>query len=480
MSDLRSLVASSHPDTKATPPPQPPRRPIRARIAAALPLLLVLAFLLLLWLLFGDRLARATELEFAPVLTLPVAGAETPSTTPGATAKNPFEQPVRFQASGWIEASPYPLRATTLVDGTIETIEVLQGDSVSAGQLLATLVDDDAKLDHATAQAALRSHQAQRDAAIAREAAASARLVSLDLDVAAAEAKLEELQDEAQRLAKIGARAVPAGDISQSRLRVRSQRAQMTALASRRTERIAELEARRADTRAAESALCAAQTELARRELVLARTRILSPVDGIIQRLHAAPGMKRRLGMDDPESATIATLFIPGQLQARIDVPLEVAAEMALGQAVRIRSNLLQDASFQGRVSQIEGQADLQRNTLQAKVMLLDPDPRLRPEMLCRAEFLETVNLGSGSTAPENRGFALYAPESAILEPRNNPFVWKLDATGEQIVRQNIRTIGLPRDGHLEVREGLQPGDRVVLNPTSDLKDGERVKTKSR
>lgn len=454
---------------------------MRARIAAAWPLLLLLAFLLLLWLLFGDRLARATELELAPVLTLPAADTETSSTTTtDAAAENPFDQPVRFQASGWIEPAPYPLRASTLVDGTVKTVDVLQGDRVSAGQLLATLVADDAALDRATAEAALKTRTAQRDAAIAREASANARFVSLDLDVAAAEARLAELQDAAQRLEKIGANAAPAGDISQARLRVRSQQAKIEALASRRAELIAEQAARRADTREVESARSMAQTELARRELALARTRIVSPVDGIVQRLHVAPGMKRRLGMDDPESATIATLYQPDQLQARIDVPLEAAAQIALGQAVRIRSSLLPDATFQGRVSQIEGQADIQRNTLQAKVALLNPDPRLRPEMLCRAEFLETANVDGARTASRNSGFALYVPESAILNDGDSSSVWKLDASGEHIIQQTIRTSGPPRDGHLEVREGLQPGDRVVLSPTSDLKAGERVKPKSR
>lgn len=71
-------------------------------------------------------------------------------------------------------------------------------------------------------------------------------------------------------------------------------------------------------------------------------------------------------------------------------------------------------------------------------------------------------------------------PESAILDDGDSPSVWKLDASGEHIIQQKIRTSGPPRDGHLEVREGLQPGDRVVLSPTPELKAGARVKPKSR
>jgi HlyD family secretion protein len=100
------------------------------------------------------------------------------------------------------------------------------------------------------------------------------------------------------------------------------------------------------------------------------------------------PGRKSMLAMDDMDSSTIARLYQPDRLQARIDVPLEEAAGVFPGQAVRIRSGFLPDQTMQGVVSRITGEADLQRNTLQVKVSLKDPDPRLRPEMLCRAEFL--------------------------------------------------------------------------------------------
>lgn len=415
----------------------------------------------------------------APVITLPAAptDAALPAAT-NPTAADPFDQPVQFQASGWIEPDPYPIRASALISGTVDTVHILGGEHVRAGQALATLVDDDAKLDRATAQAAVRQNEAQLDAAIAQDEAAHAQLATLKLEVAAAEARLAELLDEAERLANIGTAAAPARNIEQARLRAESQRATIQALKSRRAGLEAEQRASSANRRQAENALAQARTELARRELALERTRIESPIDGVVQHLHVAPGMKRMLAMDDPESATIATLYQPQKLQARIDVPLETAAQIAVGQAVLIRSSLLRDTIFQGRVSRIEGQADIQRNTLQAKVTILDPDPGLRPEMLCRAEFLEAPAPENAGAASRSRGLALYVPESAILDGGDAPAVWKVDASGEHIVRQTIRTSASVRDGHLEVREGLKPGDRVVLNPAADLQSGDRVKAK--
>lgn len=67
-----------------------------------------------------------------------------------------------------------------------------------------------------------------------------------------------------------------------------------------------------------------------------------------------------------------AVLFQPDSLQARIDVPLEEAAQLRIGQPVRLRSTLLPNQTFLGQVTRIDGQADLQRNTLQDKVRVLE------------------------------------------------------------------------------------------------------------
>ena len=122
-------------------------------------------------------------------------------------------------------------------------------------------------------------------------------------------------------------------------------------------------------------------------ELDLNRTKITSPIDGIVLRLLAKPGSRMMLHMDDMDAAAAAIMFEEGKLQARIDVPLSEAAKINLGQLVEISSSILPKETFRGKITRILGEADLQRNTLQVKVSLIDTHPRLRPEMLCRAKF---------------------------------------------------------------------------------------------
>jgi RND family efflux transporter MFP subunit len=445
------------------------------------------AFLLLAWLLFGDRFVSGREVDLVKVVTVraqDTAGAATVEAAADVAASElSFDGPTLFQASGWVEPDPLMLRATALYSGVVEAVHVLEGERVRKGQHLATMVDEDAELDLQTAEAQLAEAKATVASRQADLNASRAFLESKRREVAAAEARLNELTDESDRLTKAGKEVFRESQIRQAALRVESQQAVVEATRSTVDEAKAHMQQRQAAVDLAQANLTRAKAEVGRRQLALDRTRIHSPVNGRIQKLYAAPGKKRMLQMDDPESATIATLYQPEQLQARIDVPLEEAAQLVIGQPVRLRSTLLPDRVFEGRVTRIDGEADIQRNTLQAKVEILNPADKLRPEMLCRAEFLAPPKASGDEAAsvPESSvRVALYLPETALVGSGREAHAWALDSSGEHVERRELRLGDERRDGHIRVLEGLRPGDFLVDNPPGDLEAGERVKTEKK
>jgi len=468
-------------------PKRPPKKPFQSPLSARafadrLPWLLLAAFVLIAWWLFRDRFEQGRPVELVKVVTVratDVPPPKTPANEPAASVESlDFAGPTLFQASGWVEPDPLLIRATTLYSGVIDTVHVLEGDQVAKGQLLATIVDDDARLDLLTARAELEEAQAAYLGHEAQNQAAEAFLVAKTREAAAAAARQDELRDEAERLRKMGTDVVSEGSIKQAELRWTSQRATVAAAEAKITEAEAALRRSLSSITLAAARVQLAEAELDRRELALARTRIVSPIDGRIQRLFAAPGKKRMLAMDDPESATIATLYHPAKLQARIDVPLAEAAQLVVGQPVRLRSALLADRVFQGVVTRIDGQADLQRNTLQAKVRILNPADQLRPEMLCRAEFLPfepNASTDSAHRSSDSGRVGLYVPASALVRSGESTSVWAIDATGSHVERREVRLGQDRRDNHIRVLEGLRPGDLVVNNPPGDLQAGERV-----
>lgn len=460
---------------------------------ATLPWFLLLGFAGLAWMLFGKQLLPAKEVQLETVVTLrhledPEAqespGDEVTVEEASESSRNPWEAPMRFQASGWVEPDPLPIKATSLVNGVVDSVAVLEGESVKKGDLLATLIREDFELDLATAEsiaAAARSRLAVQEATIRT---LDAREETLRKQVRAGELRCAELIDRRDRLKRAGGGAVAEGEIVQATLALQTHEAEVEALAASGEELARERDQLEAQREELKARVREAETEVARRRLALERTEIRSPVDGIVFRLHAVPGQKRMLDMDDPDSSTIAVLFQPGFLQARIDVPLEEASQLSVGQAVRLRSGFLPGEEFRGIVTRIVGEADLQRNTLQAKVKLQDPDPRLRPDMLCRAEFLSQELSDAEGAGARVKGagnsVSLFVSVDALIErTEGEAVVWTPDAERKTLQRRTIQLGRLAKDGYLPVLEGLQPGDQVVIDPPADLEEGDRYRVKT-
>lgn len=457
----------------------------RTLFAKSLPWLMLVGFLILLASIFGERLIPARELNITSVVTVRQSAEDAQQAMPDQSKEivDPYQSSMLFQASGWVEPDPYPVMATALVDGVVERVNVLEGDKVEEGEILATLIDEDAELDLETAKSRLASLEAQANSHHWHTDVIEAKIESLRKEVAAAEARKSESADLARRMENITSGSVSEREIARARLELATREAEVEALAVTESEMVAELQRVGEMVADFDAKVREAETDVARKKLALDRTRIPSPIEGRVLRLLAAPGQKKMLGMDDRDSATIALLYDPDHLQARIDVPLAEAAQLAVGQPVRLRSELLPDKTFRGRVTRIVGEADLQRNTLQAKVSIENPDDRLRPDMLCRAEFLplpKAASEGKGQvsrTGGVETRVRIFVPNNAIQkEAGRMATVWKVSPSGDRIEPVQISLGVETRDDHRLVVEGMKPGDRVVLDPPEDLTSGERFR----
>lgn len=434
-------------------------KPVRRLPAWLVPVALLAGFALLFLALFRDRLLPAVTVETAIVLAT-VGGEESPSA--------PASGGMLFQASGWIEPDPLPVKATALIDGVIDAVHVLEGQAVKQGDPLATLVDADARLALAAAENKHRMLVSGRASHLVAIDGAKRKLENVKAQCDAAASLEEEAADRHARIKDLK-RAVSAAEIVATRLAF--ERAKSGCLAAQAMADEAEAEVKRLelDTRTKDDEIAAAVVEVDQAKLALSRTRIVAPIDGRVLRLTAAPGQKKMLLMDDPDSSTIAILYQPQKLQVRVDVPLADAARLSVGQPAKIRCSLLPEKVFNGEVTRITGEADLQRNTLQTKVRIIDPIDQLRPEMLCRVEFL-----GSDTVAPGQAGggsLATWVPESAV----NGGTAWVCDPESKRVEKRAIQASTETREGHVRIIEGLRPGEHVILAP-KNLREGQRVK----
>jgi multidrug efflux pump subunit AcrA (membrane-fusion protein) len=429
-----------------------------------LPVAILLGFALLFALLFRDRLLPARDVRVVPAIA--IADERTESPAPSSASDKPL-----FQASGWLEPDPFPVRATALTDGIVETVLVLEGESVDAGQTLATLVNEDARLRRNMLADELAMKQAEFDAHCVEVQTMLQQLAAEQAVLTQAEAAVEEAADRLARLTRGPAEATTESERVAARLE-KTRREAAVAIANARIREISWDFNRVAYEKLAHvHRIEAAKSLLAEAQLMFDRARITAPMAGRVLRLTAMPGDKKMAGMDDMDSSTIAVLYNPAKLQVRVDVPLADAAGLAVGQRARVRCSLLADTVFEGEVTRIAGQADIQRNTLQAKVRLLAPDDRLRPEMICRVEFLASANPnGTSSTTGD---LAVFVPTTAIVDGSR---AWICDPTTRRVESRDVTPAADIRDGLQRVDSGIRPGEWVIDSPdTATLKPGQRV-----
>ena len=415
---------------------------------------------------------------------------------------------VSVQAPGWVEPDPYTIFITALTNGVIEKIHVLEGQPVASGQVVAEMVDADARLAVARFEAAFNRRHAILQAAqtdwenpIALERAvavnqsflaeAMAELSQLDASIAQQKAKLNGLKAAHDRLKKLLPNAAAELEVEQAQYRLEAQaallevtRKQAPVMEAKVTRYQAEFKAAEADLRlrvgqrnaldGAKAAVAEAQALLDDAKLHLERMKIVSPVSGIVMARLVAPGAKLMLDMDLAHSSHVLHVYDPKKLQVRVDVPLADAAKVAVEQRARVIVDVLPESEFSGVVTRFVHQADISKNTVEVKVAIDDPSPLLKPDMLARVKFLAFRSSRDGKGTAVS-ALTLYAPRKAVHGEDDDAHVW-LVTPGESRLRRQPVTVGSKRDdGWVEVIDGLQPGDVLVDEPTGDLQEGQRV-----
>ncbi len=481
----------------------------RWKTRVLLPAVIVLVIIALLASTSLHMLLPATPVRVVPIVVKTVEGAS------GS---------VTVQAPGWLEPDPYPMYVSALADGIVAQMLALEGDRVDAGQVVAKLIDDDARLALQRAEAELAQRNADALAAEARviatrqeveqlvnqtlavgvgEAAvaeARAELLKVEADIAVEQARLAELQDEYDRKSQlVDSQAVSEAVVARLRLRVDAQKATVDATAARRSileaqfmrlqvqlqaavrnrellivERrdVALAEAEHKNAEAAVQLAAAARDEAALR---LDRMSVRSPASGIVMRRLTSPGSKVVLGATSEHSAHVVHIYDPKKLQVRVDVPLADAAHVSVGQSAEITVEVLPDRTFTGIISRIVHEADIQKNTVEVKVAIDAPSVELKPEMLARVRFLAMQSTATDGVVRQR----IFAPQSLIRNDEGGATVMAVSSVKEQRGRAERRAVvtgSRVLDGWVEIESGLNVGDLLIADPPADLKAGDRVR----
>ncbi|MEX0718536.1 MAG: efflux RND transporter periplasmic adaptor subunit [Planctomycetaceae bacterium] len=428
-----------------------------------------------------------------------------------------------FQAAGWVEPRPTPIRVAALAPGVIEELLVVEDQVVEAGEPVARLVREDAELSYRRAQADLALRQAEVAETRALLQAAATRLdqpVHLEAVVGDAEASLAKVETALETIpseidsavAKVEYaqadydRRIAARDAVTTLMREEGRSAlaiaranleglkrrrvaldnERKALAARRDalrtqlELLAdEIEARDtayARLKSAEARVEQAEVALAEAKLRLDRMTVRAPVAGRVLNLTSDPGTRLTEGMGDAgteDMSTVVTMYRPESQQVRVDVRFADIPHVALGQPVRIENPAVKEP-LSGRVLFISSRADIQKNTLEVKVSIDSPPSVFKPEMLVDVTFLAPEILDDESEPSEE--LRIYVPQRLITRDGDAAFVWVADQSEGRARRVSVELGAASGDGLVEVASGLTIASRLIAGGHDGLRDGDRIR----
>lgn len=384
---------------------------------------------------------------------------------------------VLFQASGWIEPEPYMIKTASFVEGLVSEVMVLNGQIVLRGDVLATLDDKNLKLSIAEVEADLAAMESELKVIAERIKVASKEAALIHKKQETAEAELARLQRISDILQKSVESLIQKED---ARLNVERQRRVIQEVITERDLKEASVLVIKAEENALRQKIESKKASLAKILLDLERTVIRSPIEGIIQKVYVRVGQKVMLSGDNMDSATIADLYDPKRLQVRVDVALADAGGLEIGMPCQVLTDILPGVRFAGTVTSIVGQADLAKNTLQAKVKLSDPHWRLRPEMLARVEFMPLAKKTDVSHTESTKTMIhAYVPATALSKTTDKKTeIWVVSRDGMTAEKRTV-TLGKGQSqGWQEIREGVNPGEWVICSNQSLLLPGSRVSVK--
>lgn len=322
------------------------------------------------------------------------------------------------------------------VIGKIERLFVAEGDEIAAGEPFLQLEQ--------------QAFLAIRDDARARRAMAETELRQAEV----------ALRDQEARLAR--ARSLADDGITSTE----ALEAAMLQHAS------AELR-----VRSAKEGIAQAEALLEKAEDDLRRTTIFSPLTGRVIALNAEQGEVVVSGTMNNPASVIGTVADLSEILAEVDVDETEIVDVAPGLVAQVDVDAIPEKRYRGAVVEVgsSGYTRPQQPDVQffrVKVLLDEPDERLKPGMSARAEIEVTTR--------EN---AIVIPIQAVVErpveggeEEEETVVFQVEE--ERAARRPVET-GISDATHVEITSGLAVGDRVVTGPYRSLKklrDDDRVR----
>jgi len=341
------------------------------------------------------------------------------------------------------DALLYPIQQAAIVpkiSAPIKKFYVDRGARVRAGQLLAELENRDLAGAIAENQAAF--DQAEANYQTVARATVPEETQKSELDVRGAKDAMDAQQkifDSRQTLYREG--AISQKEVNDAQVALTQAKNQYQ-IAVKHLESVQSVSVTQA-VRGAAAQRDAAKARLESAQTQLSYSRITSPIDGVVTDRPLFAGEMAPSGMP------MITVMDVSQVIARAHVPQDDAKQLKVGDMANM---VPPDASalVPGKVMVISPALDPTSTTVEIWVQAANPGNRLKPGTSVHVDMI-------AQTLPN----ALVIPQAAVLtSPSGNTSVIVIDS--ENKPHRKSVTLGIRDNPNVEVKEGLESGERVV------------------
>ena len=220
-----------------------------------------------------------------------------------------------------------------------------------------------------------------------------------------------------------------------------------------------EFDERAAGQKELDASVRAAQAEHETARLNLAYTRVTSPIDGRVSKAEIT------LGNLVDATAVLTSVVSLERIYASFDgdesTYLRVSRRTNAGQPVDVKVGLAGEEGFphSGKLEFVDNQLDSRSGSVRMRATLANTDRALAPGLFAR------VQIAGGAPTPQ-----ILIVDRAINTDQDRKFVYVVDKDGKAEYR-SVK-LGPLDDGLRIVREGLKPGEKIVVNGLQRVRPG--------
>jgi len=192
-------------------------------------------------------------------------------------------------------------------------------------------------------------------------------------------------------------------------------------------------------------------------KIQLDKLKIKAPFDGVIVGLpYYTQGVKVQSNSEVVHIMNFSTLMM------EVNLPGKILGAVKNGQTVRVNNYEHPDRKLNGVITQVSPALDSDTRTFKASLDIANSDWLLRPGMFVKAEII--------TARKEN---VIVIPKDIVMTRRNRKTVFIVN---QGYARERRIVTGLENPLEVEITEGLNKNERLVINGYETLINGSKVR----